>query len=304
MVVGILGVPYALGGSVPGPERGPDRMRAVGLLERLGEANIDARDLGDVRLPALLDGGVPALRGTDLLAREVQKQARAALASGMLPLVLGGDHTVALGAIAAAVAEHTDLGVLWVDAHPDFNTIESSVTGNPHGMVLALAAGLGPTEALAPLGQIPLVSPSRIVVLGARSIDLSERQLLTQEAVRWFGSEAIIGPHLDETLATALGYLRSQGVDAFHLSVDLDVLDPAGWPGVSTPASGGPSAAQLIELLTTICTQANVVSVDVAELNPLRDRDGRTARAAVDLIDAMVGVIARRSAALHRDTGG
>lgn len=295
--VGILGVPYALGGSIPGPEQGPRGIRAAGLLARLSRSGTDARDLGDVELPPSTTGGVPALRRTDLLALAVKEAAQSALAANFVPLVLGGDHTVALGAIAASAAAHPDLGVLWIDAHPDFNSLESSVTGNPHGMVLALAAGLGPWEALGPLGSIPLVHPSRIVVLGARSIDLGERELLVAKAVRWHGSDDVLRLGPEQSVAETLGYLARQGARHLHVSIDLDVLDPEGWPGVSTPAVGGLTADQLAEVAARVCSDANVTSLDIVELNPIQDRDGQTARAALDVIEAAVGAIALRGSA-------
>lgn len=214
-----------------------------------------------------------------------------ALQKGMFPVVIGGDHGTALGPIAASAAHHPTLGILWVDAHPDFNTLESSTTKNPHGMVLALAAGLGPRSALESLGRVPLVPPRRIAILGARSIDDAERTLLDQHEVRCSTTDEILRFGLVESADEAIRYLKAQGAEAIHLSIDLDILNPANWPGVSTPVDGGLSFDELVTLVAWTMDEANVVSIDVSELNPNRDRREQTTEAAVAVIQSAVAAL-------------
>lgn len=290
----IIGVPSALGAPNHGVAEGPHALRSAGLMTRLlaADADIDARDLGDVPTPAPDASIAPEFRGADSLALLVRARVASAIREGMVPVVLGGDHTVALGAIAASAAAHPDLGILWIDAHPDFNTPETSVSHHPHGMVLALAAGLGPQPALARLGRIPLVPAQRIFVLGARVVDAGERALLEKDRVRSTTSHDVIQFGADASVAEAVRYFAAHGAASVHVSIDLDVLDPRGFPGVSTPVPGGLNLDDLLATVESACSQMNVVSLDVVELDPTRDQDERTTQAGVAVIEAAASSLA------------
>lgn len=199
----------------------------------------------------------------------------------MTPLVLGGDHSLVVGSIAASAEHAPRVGVVWIDAHPDFNTPETTLTQNIHGMGLAVAAGLGFESLVRLRGFAPKVHPTRIAILGARAFDPGERVNLQSAGVRlWEAAETRRrdGPAV---VAEAMDYLARQGATAVHLSVDLDVLDPGCWPGVSTPAEAGWSAEDLIAAARGVAAAAPLVAIDVVELTPPRDVNGATAEAAI-----------------------
>lgn len=284
LTVALIGAPSALGAPAAGPELGPAAIRAAGLVARLEALGVTVEDFGDVPINVSGMGGVPELRGTEVLAARVRDQVHLALDAELFPIVLGGEHCVAWGTIAGAAKIQPDLGVIWLDAHPDFNTLASSMTGNPHGMVLSTAAGLGPEAAMKRLGRIPLAPPNRIVVLGARSIDPPERDLLEEHGVRWWTTEEVRGDPR-AVAGEATDHLRREGVGGVHLSVDVDVLDALRWPGVSTPAGDGLLLDELLTVVQALIDGLDVLSLDVVELHPERDLDGRTTEAAVQVIE-------------------
>jgi arginase len=230
-------------------------------------------------------------RVTDIepVARWVAKHAWRALAEGMVPLVVGGDHSAAVGSIAASSQSVPGLGIVWIDAHPDFNTPETSPTSNVHGMALAIAAGWGPAPLVRLLGYTPMVRPERIVVIGARSIDGGEMSNLRAAGVKLFDAEHIDRHGIRETVGEAMAYLAGNQVRAVHLSVDLDVLDPARWPGVSTPAPGGLSAADLALAGELVAEMAPVAAMDLVELTPPEDVDDRTVEAGIQVAERALG---------------
>jgi arginase len=285
LTVALIGVPSALGAPDPGPEQGPEAIRAHHLIEKLEALGVAVQDFGDVNTKVQGAGGIPGLRGVEVLAARARNSVHLALDAEIFPILLGGEHCVALGTIAGAAKAHPDLGILWIDAHPDFHTLESSVSGNPHGMVLAMAAGLGPPDALKRLGRIPLVPPHRIAIVGARSIDPAEGEFLEREGIRFGTSDDELRHGAEEAADRAAGHLNRSGADAVHISVDLDVLDPISFPGVSTPVGRGIPLADLLGVVKRAIERLNVVSLDVVELDPPRDKDGKTTEAAVQVIE-------------------
>ncbi|HZS02757.1 MAG TPA: arginase family protein [Chloroflexota bacterium] len=283
--VAIIGAPSGLGAPSPGQEAGPAALRAAGLLARLHAAHTLVVDWGDVPVPAPDDPVDRTARNQHALAAladTVAARVGAALDDGLLPLLLGGDHSVSLGAIRA-VAARAPLGVLWFDAHGDFNTPETSPSGNVHGMVLALLAGLGPAPLVAAGGHLP---GQRLAVLGARALDPDERKNLVQAGVGVFTTEALraLGPAA--AVERAIAGLVAAGAEQLYVSIDLDVLDPRLAPGVATRASSGLTLDEARAALHAAARSGRVAAVDVTELFPARDRDGATARAAVSLVKA------------------
>jgi arginase len=284
--VAVIGVPSSLGAPGPGPEAGPAALRAAGLLDRLRGAGRAALDWGDVPVPPPDPSpteGISNLTATAALARLVAARVGAALDEGLLPLVLGGDHSVSLGSVAASAARGP-VGVLWFDAHADFNTPETSPSGNVYGMVLAVLAGLG----AAPLvGLVPAPVPcSRIAVLGVRALDPGERRNLHQAGVAVYTTEALraLGP--ERAVERAIAKLVAAGAERLHVSFDLDVLDPTVAPGVWTPAGDGLTVAEARAALQAVARSGRLAALDVTELFPARDREGATARAALSVIKA------------------
>jgi len=203
----------------------------------------------------------------------------------MTPLVIGGDHSVALGNIAAASQMIPGLGLIWIDAHPDFNTPDTSPSENVHGMVLAIAAGWGPAPLVRLLGVAPMIHAERIVVIGARSIDAGEMSNLRQAGVRIYDNEHLERHGMRATVGAAMAYLAKNQTRAIHLSVDMDVLDPGGWPGVSTAVAGGITASDLNLAAQLISEMSPITSMDLVELTPAEDRDGVTAEAAIQVVE-------------------
>jgi arginase len=283
--VAIIGVPSGLGAPSPGQEAGPAALRAAGLVGRLHAAHTLVVDWGDVPVPARDQPTVESARNQAALATlagTVARRVGAALDEGFLPLVLGGDHSVSLGAIRAAAAR-APIGVLWFDAHGDFNTPDTSPSGNVHGMVLALLAGLGAPPLLDMTEPIP---GHRLAVLGARALDTGERRNLLQAGVGVYSTEALraLGPA--GAVERAIAGLVAAGAERLYVSLDLDVLDPRVAPGVATRASSGLTLDEARTALQAVAQSGRLAALDVTELFPARDRDGATARAALSLVKA------------------
>ena len=283
--VAVLGAPSSLGAPGPGPEAGPAALRAAGLLEKLGAAHRSATDWGD--LPVLAPdqpapGDVRNQVALAALTSAVAERVGQALDEGLLPLLLGGDHSVSLGSVGASAARGP-VGVLWFDAHGDFNTPATSPSGNVYGMVLAILAGQGPRLLTDLVTPIPA---HRIAILGARSLDPGERRNLLQAGVAVYSTEALraLGPA--KAVERAIAGLLAAGAERLHVSLDLDVLDPSAAPGVWTRAGGGLTVDEARAALEAVGQSGRLAALDVTELFPARDRGGATARAALALIKA------------------
>src|SRR5581483_5647555 len=219
--IAIIGVPTALGGLPLGTDQGPTQLRAAGLIRRLQESGLQVVDLGDVPVPSRRGRATTTnLERVASVARWVGKHSWRALAEGMTPLVIGGDHSFAMGSIAASSQRIPGLGVVWIDAHPDFHSPETSTSGNVHGMVLAVAAGIGPEPLVRLAGFAPMVHPERIVIIGPRSIDAGEAHNLREAGVQMYDGDHVERYGIEATIAAAMEYLASHDVRAIHLSVD------------------------------------------------------------------------------------
>lgn len=283
--VAIVGVPSSLGAPADGMEEAPTVLRCAGVAERLRSAGLVVQDWGDVPVPApdpADDGRARNVRALRVLAETTRARVGAALDEGLCPLVLGGDHSISLGSIAASAAREP-IGILWLDAHGDFNTPATSPSGAVYGMVLAILAGLGPEELL---GLAPPVPAGRIAIIGARALDPGERKNLHQAGVAVFTTEALraLGP--EQVVERALAGLTAAGARRVHVSLDLDVLDPSVAPGVWTRAADGLTLDEARAVVRAIAQSGRLAALDVTELLPARDPDGATTRAALQLIKA------------------
>jgi arginase len=265
-------------------------------LQRLNAVGLDAEDWGDLSIPPdgqpMTHRPAPArrLRTVERLGEQLAKLIRPAFARGFVPLVLGGDHSLVLGSIAASAQVHDDLGVLWLDAHPDFNTLETSPTGNAHGMGLGLLAGVDSRPPEAGGRSAAIIDPQRIAMVGIRSVDEGEGKLVKAAGIRVWTTADVRRLGALAVARQSLEYLAAQGCRTLHVSVDLDVLDPGLWPGVATPVPDGISAAELVTLVRTAAAEATVVSADIVELDPSRDPHGITTRAGIQVaITALEG---------------
>lgn len=296
--IALLGVPVEVGASRRGPLMGPAALRVAGLPERLSDLGFAVEDRGDLRPYEVSRQAGPEPEKARFFAdiqawvREISREAHAMAASGAVPIFLGGDHTLSMGSVNG-VALHwrqqgRDLFVLWLDAHADFNTPETSPTGNMHGMSSAFLCGeAGLDDLLGGEPRVPVV-PERFHLVGIRSVDRIERAVLRERGVpmtdmRRIDEDGIAAPirRLLEQVAAANGVL--------HVSFDLDFLDPALAPGVGTDVPGGATYREAHLVMEMLFDSGLVGSVDVVELNPYLDDRGRTARLAVELIASLFG---------------
>lgn len=279
-----------LGQTLRGVDMGPGAMRYAGLAARLKRLGHRVEDTGNVTV-AVRDtvseqdaqAFVPSIRAT---CEEVYAKARRALRDGRFPLFLGGDHSLAIGTIGG-VSEGARTGVLWVDAHGDFNTPETSLTGNVHGMPLATLLGLGSPE-LVGLGRPgPKLRVEDVVLIGVRALDRPERELLREHNLTVYTMRDVdergMAPIVHEALE------RLGDVERLHLSFDLDSLDPEVAPGVGTPVPGGLTYREAHLLMEILADSRRVTSADVVEVNPILDEHNRTAVMAVELIASLLG---------------
>ena len=290
--VAIIGAALDLGQGRRGVDMGPSAMRAAGLEERLLSLGYEVRDHGNVESPepeatSLEDERaryLPEIKAT--CARIAELVARASTA-GEIPLVLGGDHSVALGTLAGLASAHGQGGVLWIDAHSDTNTPETSPSGNVHGMPLAAALGLAGREFDSEAWTLPAVDPRRVALIGIRQLDDGERQLLREAGVRVFTMSEIDRIGIERAVRESLD--RVSGGGFVHVSLDMDVLDPVVAPGVGTPVRGGLTYREAHLALELIAESGLAGSLEVVEVNPILDRENTTALTAVELVASALG---------------
>jgi arginase len=296
MDIHILGVPMDLGAGRRGVDMGPSAIRIAGVAEKLRELGHAVTDEGDITTKApeqqrIRDPKLKYLpeivRACTILSHKVSK----ILEEGGFPLVLGGDHSIAMGTIAGA-SSHTRhrgkrLGVLWVDAHGDMNTDETSPSGNIHGMPLAASVGLGARELRSLGGDYQKVDPHMVALVGLRNLDADERTLIRQQGVNVFTMEDIDKDGMATVIGRALRKLR--GADHLHISLDLDAIDPSVAPGVGTPVKGGLDYREAHLLMESVAESGAMTSLEVVEVNPILDDRNRSAEFAVELIQSIFG---------------
>jgi arginase len=290
--VAIIGAALDLGQGRRGVDMGPSAMRAAGLEERLESLGYEVHDHGNVESPepeatTLQDERarfLPEIKETCALIAELVAQASA---DGELPLVLGGDHSVALGTLGGLARAHGSGGVLWIDAHSDINTPETSPSGNVHGMTLAAALGLAGTGFDHPAWPLPAVEPQRVALLGARSLDEGERRLLREAEIRVFTMSEIDRIGIERAVRESLDRIAGGGF--VHVSLDMDVLDPSIAPGVGTPVRGGLTYREAHLALELVAESGLAGSLEVVEVNPILDRENTTAFTAVELVASALG---------------
>lgn len=295
--VQLIGVPLDLGGGRRGVDMGPSALRIAGLGPRIAALGRTVTDAGDVRIhaPETRDQGDPTQKYIVEIARVCRRLCRAAsavLAKGALPVVLGGDHSLAAGSVAAAAVDARrrgrPFGLLWVDAHADMNTPATTVSGNVHGMPLAALLGSEPAPLSGLGGFGPAVSPDRVALVGIRSLDRRERDLVRDSGVAVYTMSDIDRHGLNETMRLALGGLLRDDAD-LHVSFDLDVCDPAIAPGVGTPVRGGLSYREAHMLLELVAETGRLRALDLVEVNPTLDTNNATAQLAVELALSALG---------------
>jgi arginase len=293
--VSLIGAPTDVGASVRGAGMGPDALRVAGLVEALRAYKLDVVDQGNLAGPpnpwTPAQGGLRHLDEVVAWNRSVFDSVAQALEAGHAPLLMGGDHCLAIGSISA-VARHCrrqgkHLRVIWLDAHTDVNTETISPSGNLHGMPVSCLLGHGPAALVGWSGERAALAPEDIDFIGIRSVDAEEKQ-----AIRLLGLQVFDMRHIDEhgmrnTMTEALHDVDDN--THLHVSFDLDCLDPADAPGVGTGVRGGPTYREMQLCMEMIADTGRLASLDVVEINPALDVRNRTAELAMEFIQSLFG---------------
>ncbi|QKS70181.1 arginase [Paenalkalicoccus suaedae] len=292
--ISIIGVPMDLGQMRRGVDMGPSVIRYAGVVERLEALGYAVEDRGDVKIgrPSTLDVKNDdnlkdlnvVIEANQTLAEEVSK----AVAEDAFPLILGGDHSIAIGSLAGVADKVDQLGVIWYDAHGDLNTGETSPSGNIHGMPLAASLGIGHPSLTEIGGYAPKVRPENVVIIGARSLDEGERELIKEKGIKVFTMHEVDRLGMSKVMEQAIEHV-TKNTDGVHLSLDLDALDPLYAPGVGTPVIGGPTYRETHLAMEMLAESGIITSAEFVEVNPILDVKNQTAEAAVALIGSLFG---------------
>jgi arginase len=291
--VGLFGVPMDLGQDRRGVDMGPSAIRYARIEDALEDLGHRVTDLGNagVPIPEMVTAGeeVKHLAAVKRVCEEVSERAAAIVSEGLFPVFLGGDHSIAIGTVSgvARSAPEARTGLIWVDAHADFNTPGTSPSGNIHGMPLATLTGRGHPDLVGIGGPGASVRTEDVVIIGLRSVDLEEKNLLRDAGVKVYTMREIDVYGAGRVVRGAIRDLAH--VDRVHLSFDLDAADPEAAPGVGTPVRGGLTYREA-HLLMELFNEAGIVtSLDVVEVNPILDVKNVTAALAVELVESLMG---------------
>lgn len=293
--VSIFGVPTDIGAATRGASMGPEALRVARIVEAIQRRRVEVRDEGDVSGPRNPQAApVDGYRHLDEVVawnQAVETKTRQILEQGRMPIMLGGDHCLAMGSIAAVAAHCRKAGkqlrVLWLDAHADFNTSDITPSGNIHGMPVACLCGIGP-QALTTLGgHVPAITPSQVRQLGIRSVDSGEKRLVKEHGLDIYDMRYIDEIGMRRVMEEAL-----QGVDEnthLHVSFDVDMLDPSIAPGTGTRVPGGVNYREAQLMMEMVADTKRMGSLDLVEVNPALDKRNATAKLAVELVESLFG---------------
>jgi len=290
--VAIIGAALDLGAGRRGVDMGPSAIRYAGLHERLSGIGYECVDWGDVQTfvqeaTVQKDETARYLPEIKAACGEVAKLVGKALEQGSIPLVLGGDHSVALGTLGGLARAKGAGGVLWIDAHGDLNTPDTSPSGNVHGMPLAAAIGLTNGRFASDAWTLPAVDPKRVALVGLRAVDRQERERIRELGIRAYTMSDIDRIGIERAVRESLAHVA--GPNFVHVSLDMDALDPEFAPGVGTPVRGGLSYREAHLALELVAEAGVAGSLEVVEVNPILDRQNETASLAVELMASALG---------------
>ena len=297
MKIEMLGVPLDLGANRRGVDMGPSAIRIAGVTERLVRMGHEVVDGGDLEVvaPEVQTIEDPKLKYLPEITRTVTRLAdavRQTLERGNRPLVLGGDHSIAIGTVAGVSSflrkSGQKLGVIWVDAHGDMNTPETTPSGNIHGMSFAVALGQGAPDLVRVGGNFPKLAPQHAVLVGVRNLDPQEQRLVRDSGITVFTMEDIDRRGMFEVMVEAVD-VAARDTDALHVSLDIDALDPQVAPGVGTPVRGGLSYREAHTAMEIVAASKRLCSLEVVEVNPILDVRNTTAEVATELVESALG---------------
>jgi len=295
--IAILGAPLDFGAGRRGVDMGPSALRLAGLNGKLQGMGFTVRDLGNVAVAQqeTIDEGSAQAKYLGPIAQCCAELARTVcdvVEKGQFPLVLGGDHSVGVGTVAgvsnAFRKQNKNVGVIWIDAHADMNTPEITPSGNVHGMPLASCLGRGPHELTHILGYAPKMNGRNTVLIGLRDVDERERAVVRDLDVVAFTMRDIDELGLRKIMELAIA-AACDGTAGFHLSLDMDAVDPDEAPGVGTPVRGGMSYREAHLSMEMICDSSSMLSMEIVEVNPVLDSQNRTALLGVELVTSALG---------------
>lgn len=291
--ISIIGVPMDLGQARRGVDMGPSAIRYAGLINRLEKLHYKTDDLGDIgvaRPNKTVENREDNLRNLEevvttntLLAHTVKGE----VTQGKFPLILGGDHSIALGTLAGLSEQYENLGVIWYDAHGDINTVETSPSGNIHGMPLAASLGIGHEALTGLLRDEAKIKPGNVVLIGIRSLDEGEKELLKQLNIKVYTMHEVDRLGMPTVIEETIDYLKA--CDGVHLSFDLDGIDPSEAPGVGTPVIGGLSYRESHLAMEMLSEAEIITSAEFVEVNPMLDDKNQTGILTVELVGSLFG---------------
>jgi arginase len=295
MNIEVIGVPVDLGADRRGVDMGPSAIRYAGLKTAVTDLGYNYIDLGDIEVPIPPIYGHfanPSMKYLDEVTAANKRLATRVMDShrrGNMPLILGGDHSIAVGSILGTQSIHHPIGVIWIDAHGDFNNHETTISGNLHGMPLAACAGFGPAAMTEFKGKdVPYIKPDNIALIGVRDLDREEKVLLRESGVHIFTMADIDVYGMKDIIQKAI-QIATNGTRGFHLSFDMDALTPAEAPGVGTPVPGGLTYREAHLASEMIADTGHLLSFEFVEVNPILDQMNQTAKVAVTLVASVLG---------------
>lgn len=289
----VIGVPIDLGADRRGVDMGPSAIRYANLKDKLQRIGYEVEDIGNLAVPtpesySVGDTKLKYLREIVSVNEHLAQTVSDVIGQGRFPLVLGGDHSIAIGTIAGVTSQQKRTGVIWFDAHGDLNTAHTSPSGNIHGMPLAASLGLGHPELTGCGGRGNKILPHNVVIIGARSLDEGEKNVIREHGIHVFTMHEIDRMGMAKVIEESLNIV-SDGTDGVHLSLDLDSIDPNEAPGVGTPVVGGVTYREAHLALEMIAKAGVLTSAEFVEVNPILDVENRTARVAVALMGSVFG---------------
>ena len=293
----IIGVPMDLGASRRGVDMGPSALRVAGLQARIKQLGHQVEDIGNlsVKQPEEMPYGEKRAKYIEEIAdacKDLGTAVQKSLEDGYMPLVLGGDHSIAVGSVSGVGAhfrkEEKSIGCIWLDAHSDMNTPETSPSGNVHGMPLSALMGYGTEELYDLFGYKPKIEPQNVALVGVRDLDSHEKKFIKKLGVKAFTMREIDERGMREVMSDALKYAMDD-TDGVVVSLDMDFVDPSDAPGVGTPVRGGVTYREAHLAMEMIADSETMVSMEVVEINPVIDEHNRTALLGVELVLSGLG---------------
>ncbi len=292
MNISIIGVPIFFGSDKRGVELGPKKLREKNLINILSENNHTVYDCGDLYVENIPEEekykshpNMKYLKPIVEVNKNLAHQVYSALTSNSFPLIIGGDHSLGLGSISGASKYYDNLAVIWVDAHGDINTPETTISGNVHGMPLAAAMGVGFNELTDLYYKGMKIKPENVFIIGARDLDEGEKALIKSNNLNVYSTEDVSKMGMEKILEEVHSKIKNNGIQSIHLSFDIDCLDSALVPGTGTPVKDGMDLEQAKYLLKYLMETNLVKSMDFVELNPLLDKDDSTADMCIELLN-------------------